>query len=76
VMTLAPAGWSVAAGERAAAVAEDEGSAEWSGDQAGLSAEVEGLAGAAEHGGDDAGVARQSPGGGRGLRGRYCFDVG
>jgi hypothetical protein len=57
VMTLTPAGRPITAGESATPVAEREGAAEGSGDQAGLPAEVEGLAGAAEEGGDDAGVA-------------------
>ena len=53
VVGVAPAGWSVAAGERAAAVAQHQGAAQRPGDEAALSADVEDLAGAAEDGGQD-----------------------
>ena len=57
VVGVAPARWSVAAGERAAAVAEDEGASERPGDEAALSPDVEDLAGAAEDDGQQGGVA-------------------
>ena len=60
VVGVAPARWSVAAGEGAAAVAQHEGASERAGDEAALSADVEDLAGAAEDGGEDGGVAGEA----------------
>ena len=57
VVALAVAGWAVATRERATAVAEVEGSAEWGGDEAALAAEVEGFALRAQDCGDEHAVA-------------------
>jgi hypothetical protein len=76
VMGVCPPGRPIAAGERAASVAVHEGAAEWSGDQAVLSTEVEGLAGGAEHGGNDPGVTRDTAGGGRGQVGAVVEGCG
>jgi hypothetical protein len=61
VVCVRPAGWPVAAGKRAAAVAQHEGAAQRAGDQAALAANIEHLPGAAEHRRQDCRVARQPP---------------
>jgi hypothetical protein len=56
-MAFAPSRGTVAAGEGAAAVAQDEGSAEWAGEETPGPAEVEHVTVSAEHSRHDAGVA-------------------
>ena len=65
VMTLARAWWSSAAGEGAALVPYDEGSADGSVDGASFASDVKHLAGSAEDDGEDFGVAGPLP---HGLR--------
>src|SRR5215468_9308209 len=57
MMHDAPLRRNVAGGERAAAVTQDDGAAEWAGDGSGGSAEVQDLAFSAEDGGHDLRVA-------------------
>ena len=69
VVGFAPARRPVAAGEGAAAVAQDERPAQRSGEQPPGPADVEDLAAAAEHRRDDGGVAGEPAGGAGGDRG-------
>ncbi|EOD66827.1 hypothetical protein H480_19563, partial [Amycolatopsis vancoresmycina DSM 44592] len=62
VVTLAMPGWSVAAGEGAASVAEEEGPAQPSRDQPAEAAEVEGFALLTQERRDDHGIAGMHPG--------------
>jgi hypothetical protein len=66
VVSLAVAGWSVAAGESAAAVAQVQSAAESGRDQAAEATEVERFALVTEDGGDEHAVAGVHPGFGSG----------
>jgi hypothetical protein len=59
VVGVAHQGWSVAAGEGAVSVADDQGGPDRGGHQSSGAADVEGFAMAAEDGGDDLGDAGQ-----------------
>jgi glycopeptide antibiotics resistance protein len=62
VVGVGPSGWAVAAGKRAAAVAQDQGPAQHTGPEAPGAADVEDLTVATQNGGQDLGITGQASG--------------